>query len=252
MEIERVVPADMSLSKRSWSFRRIARHLMRWKRSRRGIILTVGLVLIAGALISTPAAEESTEQSRMEMFATAGPFEAESRSIFHRLFSRFSEQEKETEKIGGVRSGEAVETLFASIPFGDLITTAAEKHEVDPILILAVIEAESSFEKGARSPRGALGLMQLMPATGRWMGAGNLLDPEQNIEAGTRYLKYLESRFKGDLDRQLAAYNAGEGTVRRYGGIPPYRETRQYVTRVMENYERRTAELEQIRTARGI
>lgn len=252
MEIERVVPADMSLSQRSRSLRRFARHLMRWKRSRRGVILLAAVALIAGAWLSTPPTEETAEQSRMEMFATAGPFEAESRSIIQRLFSRFSGPEETPEETVNADSGEAVQMLFESIPFGELITTAAEKHEVDPILVLAVIEAESSFEEEARSPRGALGLMQLMPATGRWMGAGNLLDPEQNIEAGTRYLKYLESRFKGDLDRQLAAYNAGEGTVRRYGGIPPYRETRQYVTRVMENYERRTAELAQIRTARGI
>lgn len=242
----------MSLSQRSRSFRRLARHLMRWKRFRRGVIVFAAIALIAGAWLSTPATEETAEQSRMEMFATAGPFEAESRSIFHRLFSRFSGPERTSEQTVDADSGEAVAMLFESIPFGELIKTAAEKHEVDPILVLAVIEAESSFEKEARSPRGALGLMQLMPSTGRWMGARNLLDPEQNIEAGTRYLKYLESRFKGDLDRQLAAYNAGEGTVRRYGGIPPYRETRQYVTRVMENYERRTAELAEIRTARGI
>lgn len=225
---------------------------MRWKRSRRAIIVLAAVALVAGAWLSTPSTEETAEQSRMEMFATAGPFEAEPRSIFQRLFSSFSGPEKTPEETVDADPGEAVEMLFESIPFGDLITTAAEKHEVDPILVLAVIETESSFEKEARSPRGALGLMQLMPATGRWMGAGNLLDPEQNIEAGTRYLKYLESRFKGDLDRQLAAYNAGEGTVRRYGGIPPYQETRQYVARVMENYERRTAELAQIRTARGI
>jgi soluble lytic murein transglycosylase-like protein len=131
----------------------------------------------------------------------------------------------------------------SSIPFGELIHQKATKYEVDPALVAAVVEQESSFRSRAISPKGARGLMQLMPRTGRWMGASNLYDPEENLDAGVKYLKYLEKRFDGDMRKTLAAYNAGEGTVRRYGRIPPYGETRTYVKKVMGNYERRKKEL---------
>jgi len=86
--------------------------------------------------------------------------------------------------------------------------------------------------------------MQLMPRTGRWMGARNLYDPEQNVDAGVKYIAYLDKRFKGDLKKIVAAYNGGEGNVMRYRGIPPFRETRQYVKKVMKNYDKRTKQLE--------
>jgi soluble lytic murein transglycosylase-like protein len=130
-----------------------------------------------------------------------------------------------------------------SLPFGDLIHEKAEKYDVDPALVAAVVEAESQFKSRAKSPVGARGLMQLMPRTGRWMGAQNLYDPEQNVDAGVKYLKYLDKRFDGNLKKTIAAYNAGEGTVKRYGGIPPYRETRTYVKKVLKNYEKRNQQL---------
>lgn len=130
------------------------------------------------------------------------------------------------------------------LPFGDLIHEKAEKYDVDPALVAAVMEAESRFKSRARSHVGAKGLMQLMPRTGRWMGAKNLYDPEQNVDAGVKYLKYLDERFDGNLKKTIAAYNAGEGTVRRYNGIPPYRETRTYVKKVLKNYEKRKGQLE--------
>jgi len=86
-------------------------------------------------------------------------------------------------------------------------------------------------------------LMQLMPRTGRWMGAKNLHDPGQNIDAGVKYIKYLQKRFDGDLKHTIAAYNGGEGNVQRYGGIPPFRETQHYVKKVMRNYEKRSSQL---------
>lgn len=131
-----------------------------------------------------------------------------------------------------------------SLPFGDLIHEKAEKYDVDPALVAAVMEAESRFKSRARSQVGAKGLMQLMPRTGRWMGAKNLYDPEQNVDAGVKYLKYLDERFDGNLKKTIAAYNAGEGTVRRYNGVPPYRETRTYVKKVLNNYEKRKGQLE--------
>lgn len=129
------------------------------------------------------------------------------------------------------------------IPYGDLIHQKAEKYSVDPALVAAVIEQESKFRKGARSQVGAQGLMQLMPRTGRWMGASNLYDPEQNIDAGVKYIKYLQGRFDGNLSKTIAAYNAGEGNVIRYGGVPPFGETQTYVRRVMNNYAKRNAQL---------
>jgi soluble lytic murein transglycosylase-like protein len=85
--------------------------------------------------------------------------------------------------------------------------------------------------------------MQLMPRTGRWLGASNLYDPEQNVDAGVKYIKYLQKRFNGNLKQTIAAYNAGEGNVKRYGGVPPFQETRSYVKKVMSRYEERSAQL---------
>lgn len=130
-----------------------------------------------------------------------------------------------------------------AIPFGDIIHNKAVKYDVDPSLVAAVMETESRFLTGARSPVGAQGLMQLMPRTGRWLGAKNLYDPEQNVEAGVKYIKYLQGRFDGNLKNTLAAYNAGEGNVKRYGGVPPFQETRSYVTKVLSRYQERQRQL---------
>jgi soluble lytic murein transglycosylase-like protein len=135
------------------------------------------------------------------------------------------------------------EFFQSAIPFGDLIHEKSQKYDVDPSLVAAVMETESRFRKDARSQVGAQGLMQLMPRTGRWMGARNLYNPEQNVDAGAKYLSYLQKRFDGNLSKTIAAYNAGEGAVRRYDGIPPFRETRSYVTRVMSSYQRHHREL---------
>lgn len=144
------------------------------------------------------------------------------------------------------RISEAIRAEFFSeeIPYGALIYEKSKKYDVDPALVAAVIEQESRFRPRARSHVGARGLMQLMPRTGRWMGARDLYDPEQNIDAGVKYIKYLDKRFKGDLKKTIAAYNGGEGNVMRYRGIPPFQETRQYVKKVMTNYDKRTKQLE--------
>ena len=137
------------------------------------------------------------------------------------------------------------EFFAEEIPFGELIYEKSKKYDVDPALVAAVIEQESRFKPRARSHVGARGLMQLMPRTGRWMGARNLYDPEQNIDAGVKYIKYLDKRFNGDLKKIIAAYNGGEGNVMRYRGVPPFRETRQYVKKVKGNYAKRTKQIEQ-------
>jgi hypothetical protein len=136
------------------------------------------------------------------------------------------------------------EFFAEEIPYGELIYEKALKYDVDPALVAAVIEQESRFKPRARSHVGARGLMQLMPRTGRWMGARDLYNPEQNVDAGVKYIKYLDKRFNGDLKKIIAAYNGGEGNVKRYNGIPPFRETRQYVKKVMKNYDKRTKQIE--------
>jgi hypothetical protein len=117
-----------------------------------------------------------------------------------------------------------------------LILQTAERHKVDPALIRAVISAESAYQPGATSRKGAQGLMQLMPGTAHELGVSNAYDPRQNIEAGARYLRALLEKYDGDLDKALAAYNAGEGAVERAHGVPRYAETRAYVRKVTDNY----------------
>ncbi|QET03831.1 lytic transglycosylase domain-containing protein [Cupriavidus pauculus] len=128
------------------------------------------------------------------------------------------------------RTGDLLRTV---LPF---VTQAASDNRLDPALLLAVIHAESGFNPAALSPKGAVGLMQLMPATAGRYGEPDPRDPARNVRAGAAHLRYLIGRY-GDLPLALAAYNAGEGAVERHGlQIPPYAETQQYVPRVMALY----------------
>lgn len=122
-------------------------------------------------------------------------------------------------------------------PYGAEILAAAQRHGINPAVVAAVMRVESSFRPRARSHAGARGLMQLMPATAARFGVAvdELYDPERNLEAGVRYLRFLLDRFGNDPVRVFAAYNAGENAVERYGGVPPYRETRDYVRKVMRH-----------------
>lgn len=117
------------------------------------------------------------------------------------------------------------------------IRQAAQTHGVSEGLIKAVMHTESGFNIHARSPVGAQGLMQLMPATARRFNVSNAYDPQQNIFAGAKYLAWLLKRFNGNTNLALAGYNAGEGNVAKYGGIPPFRETQDYVRRVTSRYQ---------------
>ncbi len=123
-----------------------------------------------------------------------------------------------------------------SVPFGDVIRQAAERHGVDGLLIASIIEAESSFDPCAVSNRGAMGLMQVMPATAGSVDIELLTEPERNIDLGTGYLRYLLKIYEGDLELALAGYNAGPANVRRFGGLPPFRETHRYVEKVLTAY----------------
>lgn len=120
--------------------------------------------------------------------------------------------------------------------FDHLIRAAATRHGVDPALVKAIIHTESAFNPNARSPVGAMGLMQLMPGTARDMGVSNAWNPAQNIEGGVKYIAWLKRQLNS-LDHVIAAYNAGLGNVRKYGGIPPFRETQNYVRSVNGRYK---------------
>jgi soluble lytic murein transglycosylase-like protein len=122
--------------------------------------------------------------------------------------------------------------LLDATPYGEIISAVSEAHGVDPLLVRALIQVESNYKPKARSRKGAMGLMQLMPSTARIYNVRNPFDPKANIEAGIKHLKSLLDRF-GKHDLALAAYNAGEGAVAKFNGVPPYRETRNYVSRIL-------------------
>jgi transglycosylase-like protein with SLT domain/uncharacterized protein DUF4124 len=124
-----------------------------------------------------------------------------------------------------------------SAAFDELIRSASGRYNVDPDLIRAVIKTESDFNTNARSNKGAMGLMQLMPETARLHNVADAYDPNANVEGGVRHLRMLLERYQGDLELSLAAYNAGAGAVEKHGGIPPYNETREYVRKVLRYYD---------------
>ena len=141
------------------------------------------------------------------------------------------------ESAGISYGGRAPQSFRNYKTYGAIVDSAAELAQVDNALVHAVISAESGYNQHAVSPKGATGLMQLMPATARRYGVTNIYDPVQNIQAGARYLRDLLSMFNNDLRLAVAAYNAGENAVIRYGNrIPPYRETMNYVPKVMGYY----------------
>lgn len=129
-----------------------------------------------------------------------------------------------------------VKIKLLDVPFASFISQSARDHGVAPELVASVIAVESNFNPKAVSWRSACGLMQLLPKTAKRFGVTNIFDPQQNIEGGTKYLKELLQRYNGDLVLTLAAYNAGPERVGQYKNVPPYRETQDYVRRVVEKY----------------
>ena len=126
----------------------------------------------------------------------------------------------------------------AAMESEDPVTTAGYRHGLDPVLLQSIIAEESNFNPRAVSPKGARGLMQLMPGTAEWLGVKDFFSAAENVEGGALYLRTLLGRYRGDLAKALAAYNAGPAKVDRYGGIPPYAETQNYVRRVIERFNR--------------
>jgi soluble lytic murein transglycosylase-like protein len=136
----------------------------------------------------------------------------------------------------GVVPDEVLEEVAPAAGSSDLAAlaeAAARRHALDPELVRAVVAVESDFHADAVSPKGAQGLMQLMPATARALGVKDAFDPAQNLDGGARHLRALIDQYGGDVKRALAAYNAGPGAVARHGGVPPYAETREYVRKVL-------------------
>lgn len=131
---------------------------------------------------------------------------------------------------------DAVRPVQRHTPYDTVINTAARRHRVDPALVKAVMRAESNFNPRDQSDKGACGLMQLMPRTAQLLGVRDIFSPDENIAAGTRFLSEMMVQFDGNIDKALAAYNAGPSVVRRYNRVPPYRETQDYVRRVARYY----------------
>lgn len=141
-----------------------------------------------------------------------------------------------------VRQNNATPSSFPGRPQADLtqvVNDASGRYQLDPDLVNSVIKAESGFNSQAVSPKGAQGLMQLMPGTASQLGVGNVFDPQANVEGGTKYLRELMERYDFDMIKALAAYNAGPQRVEQFGGVPPYYETRAYVARVVKDFNKK-------------
>lgn len=134
------------------------------------------------------------------------------------------------------QANSATEKITTRDQIKNIVFKAAKKHGVDEKLVNALIKQESGFNPNAKSRVGAMGLMQLMPATAKGLGVTNPMDPEQNVEGGVKYLKSMLNKYNGNVILALAAYNAGPGAVDKYSGVPPYKETQNYVKSILANY----------------
>jgi soluble lytic murein transglycosylase-like protein len=190
-----------------------------------GIVMLNALLFIAGAIVGAIPRAQSAETPRPRVVQAA----PEPQPAFENVTARVS-----------YTPPPALQApVRLNVRYEPLIRSAAERHNLSPVLIAAVARVESDFDPMSLSHKNARGVMQVIPETGARFGVGpkELFDPERNIHAGTAYLSWLLDRYRGDVDLALAAYNAGEGAVDRYRGIPPYRETRDYVRKVRKAYD---------------
>ncbi|HEY6547548.1 MAG TPA: lytic transglycosylase domain-containing protein [Vicinamibacteria bacterium] len=194
------------------------------------------LVLAAASFSALPAAAEIAVLTNGQTLKVTGQRTAEGLTFL--ALKGGGEIGLPPELLRGLVPDEVVEEIAAAQ--GDdvqaLARAAAERYGLDPELVLAVVGAESGSEPKAVSPKGAQGLMQLMPRTAAELGVADAFDPAANLDGGSRYLESLLVKYRGNLRLALAAYNAGPGAVARHGGVPPYRETQEYVRRVMRRY----------------
>ena len=196
------------------------------------------LVLALGVLAATPAAAEIAVLANGQALKVTARRSEDGLLVLS--LKGGGEVGLPSEMVRGFVPDEIVDAIAAAE--GDvrvLARATAERYGLDPVLVLAVVAVESNFEPRAVSKKGAQGLMQLMPATAGDLGVADALDPATNLDGGARYLQALLRLYRGDLRKALAAYNAGPGAVARHGGVPPYRETQEYVRRVMKQYGQR-------------
>jgi len=213
------------------------------------------VILVDGSVMKVAGYEANDDQALLEL-ATGGrmtlPIERVDRVIEDEVIPEpeppktIVQEVAEELKVASVPLHfEETQAKVPDGPYGPMIFEAAKRHSINPQVVAALIRAESSGNIRAVSHKGARGLMQLMPATAERFGVRKekLLDPKQNIEAGITYLSWLVKQFPNDLSKVLAAYNAGENAVWRYNGIPPYRETREYVRRIFGTLGLTTAKI---------
>ena len=183
----------------------------------------VGLAALTVALGVTSAAAPLAAQVQLEVAA-------DGRKVIHNLGGRAVSRSRQS------RPQLAVRRTLPQADLDEIVGRYSSDRQLDPKLVLAVIQVESSGDPGALSRKGAMGLMQLMPETARELGVADPYDPRQNVRGGCSYLRRMLDTFDGDLELALASYNAGPSAVRRFGGIPPYEETRRYVEKVVRLY----------------
>lgn len=200
------------------------------------IIALIGACLYSACAVAADVIYVSKTAGGKSAY-TVQPVDASSRAIVMALTSTEVVATREATVRRALSTGQTVSSQQASI--GDMVRKVADEYSVNSALVLAVIAVESNFNTNAVSPKGALGLMQLMPGTAKRFGVGNAFDPEQNIRGGVRYLSELADMFDNDLDLVLAAYNAGENAVLRYKlRVPPFPETINYVKQVRQHLYR--------------
>jgi soluble lytic murein transglycosylase-like protein len=212
-------------------------------RIRAGLHLSVGFLIsliICGLLVVPAHAQLASYVDEQGNLVFTNPLAPAPRAVSSKVAAMPSSSPRAAN--ASTRSVAAIKTIpeapMAPEDLDAMVQKTAQRYHVDPKLVRAVISAESNWNAAAVSSKGALGLMQLIPGTAQRLGVGNAFDPAQNVDAGVRYLSMLLERYNGDLNKALAAYNAGPGVVDRFGGVPNFPETRHYVQKVTATYFR--------------